>query len=101
MTEDLSYWKAMRRKHLIESCVYLDEQLDDALIENACFRDEVRELDDKREKVGFLKSRINELERECVESNRWLQEVGEAMEILEKQNAKLERAAFERAVKNK
>ena len=101
MTEDLSYWKAMRRKHLIESCVYLDEQLDDALIENACFRDEVQELDAKREEVNYLKERVNELERECVESNRWLQEVGEAMEILEKQNAKLERAAFERAVKNK
>ena len=101
MTKDLSYWKSMRRKHLIESCIDLDKQLDDALIENACFRDEVRELDDKREKVGFLKSRINELERECVESNRGLQEVGEAVEILEKQNAKLERAAFERAVKNK
>jgi len=101
MTEDLSYWKAMRRKHLIESCVYLDEQLDDALVENACFRDEVKELDAKREEVGFLKSRINELERECKQYQSWLQELGEAMEILEKRNTKLERAAFERGAKNK
>jgi hypothetical protein len=101
MTEDLSYWKAMRRKHLIESCVYLDEQLDNALVENACFRDEIKELGAKREEVGFLKSRINELERECRESQSWLQEAGEVIEALQKQNTKLERAAFERGAKNK
>ena len=101
MTEDLSYWKAMRRKHLIESCVYLDEQLDDALIENACFRDEVRELEIKREEVGFLKSRANELERQCMDADVICEEMAEIIEALQKQNAKLERAAFERAVKNK
>ena len=101
MTKDLSYWKSMRRKHLIESCIDLDKQLDDALIENACFRDEVRELDDKREEVRFLKSRANELERQCMDADVICEEMAEIIEALQKQNAKLERAAFERGAKNK
>lgn len=63
MIEDLSYWKSMKRKSLIESCVYLDKLLDDTLIENACFKDEARELDNKRDEVNNLKEKIEELEK--------------------------------------
>jgi hypothetical protein len=43
------YWEGLKKKELVEACIYFYKALDDALIEIACFKDELVELDNLRE----------------------------------------------------
>lgn len=42
-------WEGLKKKELVEACIYFDKALDDARIEIACFKDELVELDNLRE----------------------------------------------------
>ena len=49
MIEDKEFWETMTKEELVETAMQLDKELDDALIEIACFKDELVELDNLRE----------------------------------------------------
>jgi hypothetical protein len=46
---NIGSWEKLNKKELVEMCIYFDKELDDALIEIACFKDELVELDNLRE----------------------------------------------------
>jgi hypothetical protein len=46
---NIGSWEGLKKKELVEMCIYFDKALDDALVEIACFKDELVELDNLRE----------------------------------------------------